>query len=324
MSKPAVKKTVARPVSKPAAKKPVARAVSKPAVKKTVARPVSKLAVKKTVTRPVSKPAVKKPVVRAVSKPAAKKTVARAVSTPAAKKSTARPMTKKEKKEMKEMSSAAKSEFKRKIEKPKESEKPKNSITFKEGTKIVVDNFSMRIKESFTSKNKLSEEQREQLVGALISVGQKDTGLIGGSLKVVDDVMGKYKALKKAGGAVREIREFVKLAAEYRKETDPAKKTNMASRLGIKQMDAINLFAESTPFPGKIITALTSIGKILINMVTLKLNEIHWTNMVATAPVPNNLDHEKYQKLGMKLMAGGANAKEIGEVFDALDKLDAI
>ena len=99
LSKPAAKKTVAKPAVKPAAKKVVAKPSAKPAAKSAPKKPAAKPAAKKVVAKPTpkkpaAKPAAKKKVAKpAPKKPVAKKSVSKSSSNkPKAKKVVSKPL----------------------------------------------------------------------------------------------------------------------------------------------------------------------------------------------------------------------------------------
>jgi RNA polymerase primary sigma factor len=95
LSKPAAKKTVAKPAVKPAAKKVVAKPAAKSALKKPAAKPAAKKVVAKpTPKKPAAKPAAKKKVAKpAPKKPVAKKSVSKSSSNkPKAKKVVSKPL----------------------------------------------------------------------------------------------------------------------------------------------------------------------------------------------------------------------------------------
>jgi RNA polymerase primary sigma factor len=114
LSKPAAKKTVAKPAVKPAAKK----VVTKPKAKKPAAKP----AAKKVVTKPkAKKPAAKPAAKKVVTKPKAKKPAAK----PAAKKTVAKPASKKSiAKKSASKSSSNKPKAKKVVAKPLKVAKP--------------------------------------------------------------------------------------------------------------------------------------------------------------------------------------------------------
>ena len=130
LSKPAAKKTVAKPAVKPAAKKVVAKPSAKPAAKSAPKKPVAKPAAKKVVAKPSAKPAAKSAPKKPAAKPAAKKVVAKPTpkkpaAKPAAKKKVAKPAPKKPvAKKSVSKSSSNKPKAKKVVSKPLKVAKP--------------------------------------------------------------------------------------------------------------------------------------------------------------------------------------------------------
>ncbi len=130
LSKPAAKKTVAKPAVKPAAKKVVAKPSAKPAAKSAPKKPAAKPAAKKVVAKPSAKPAAKSAPKKPAAKPAAKKVVAKPTpkkpaAKPAAKKKVAKPAPKKPvAKKSVSKSSSNKPKAKKVVSKPLKVAKP--------------------------------------------------------------------------------------------------------------------------------------------------------------------------------------------------------
>jgi RNA polymerase primary sigma factor len=120
LSKPAAKKTVAKPAVKPAAKKVVAKPAAKSALKKPAAKP----AAKKVVAKPAAKSAPKKPAAKPAAKKVVKPTPKKPAVKPAAKKKVAKPAPKKSVAKKSASKSSSKKPKAKKIIKPLKVAKP--------------------------------------------------------------------------------------------------------------------------------------------------------------------------------------------------------